>query len=104
MRDPGNKELTWEGDDQPQHMRDYVEGGDVHTNSGIPNHAFYLAANALGGSSWEKAAPIWYRSLSLLTPNATFDDAKKATIDAAGLLFSKEEQNSVSEAWKAVGV
>jgi len=104
MRDPGNKGLTWEGDDQPQHMRDYVEGGDVHTNSGIPNHAFYLAANALGGSSWEKAAPIWYRSLSLLTPNATFEDAKKATIDAAGLLFSKEEQNSVSEAWKAVGV
>ena len=26
--------------------------GGVHTNSGIPNHAFYLAATKLGGYSW----------------------------------------------------
>jgi Zn-dependent metalloprotease len=25
------------------------DNGGVHTNSGIPNHAFYLAATALGG-------------------------------------------------------
>ena len=46
-------------DPQPAHMGDYVDttddNGGVHINSGIPNHAFYLAATALGGHSWEKA-------------------------------------------------
>jgi len=44
-------------DNQPATMAGYVdlpnsaEGdqGGVHTNSGIPNHAFYLAAMYLGG-------------------------------------------------------
>ena len=35
-------------------MDDYVETfddhGGVHLNSGIPNHAFQLAATAIGGS------------------------------------------------------
>ena len=39
-------------DPQPAHMNDYVhtteDNGGVHTNSGIPNHAFYLAATDLG--------------------------------------------------------
>lgn len=104
MKDPGNKAETWEGDDQPGDMGGYVEGGDVHTNSGIPNHAFYLAAKALGGNSWEKAAPIWYKSLPALTPNATFADAAKATIDAAAALFGAAEQNAVRDAWKGVKV
>ena len=46
-------------DPQPAHMDGYVDttddNGGVHINSGIPNHAFYLAATALGGHSWEKA-------------------------------------------------
>jgi Zn-dependent metalloprotease len=104
MKDPGNTRLTWSGDDQPRHMSGYVPGGDVHTNSGIPNHAFYLAAIALGGRSWEKAAPIWYRALALLGPNATFAEAKKATCDAARMLFSAAEQAAVAQAWKGVGV
>ena len=29
------------------------DNGGVHINSGIPNHAFYLLATALGGRSWE---------------------------------------------------
>ena len=31
------------------------DNGGVHINSGIPNHAFYLAARRLGGFAWEKA-------------------------------------------------
>ena len=46
-------------DPQPAHMDDYVhttdDNGGVHINSGIPNHAFYLAATELGGYAWEKA-------------------------------------------------
>ena len=106
MADPGNKELTWSGDDQPKTMAGYVEGGDVHTNSGIPNHAFYAAAIALKGNSWDKAAPIWYKALGLLTPNATFADMAKATTESAALLYGADsaEQHAVRAAWKVVGV
>ena len=106
MADPGNKDLTWSGDDQPKDMSGYVDGGDVHTNSGIPNHAFYAAAIALKGNSWDKAGPIWYKALPLLTPNATFADMAKATTQAATLLYGdgSAEVNAVQAAWKVVGV
>ena len=39
------------------------DNGGVHINSGIPNHAFYLVAEALGGNAWEKAGQIWYDAL-----------------------------------------
>jgi Zn-dependent metalloprotease len=106
MADPGNKEITWSGDDQPKTMAGYVEDGDVHTNSGIPNHAFYAAAIALKGNAWDKAGPIWYQALSLLTPNATFADMAKATAQSAALLYGADspEQHAVQAAWKVVGV
>jgi Zn-dependent metalloprotease len=106
MREPGNTALTWSGDDQPGHMSGYVSGGDVHTNSGIPNHAFYLAATRLGANTWEKAGPIWYRALSLLTPEATFADAAMATAQAAELLYGagSGEADAVRAAWREVGV
>lgn len=106
MADPGNKALTWSGDDQPKTMAGYIEGGDVHTNSGIPNHAFYAAAIALKGNAWDKAGPIWYQALSLLTPNATFADMAKASMQAAALLYGADsaEQHAVQAAWKVVGV
>lgn len=106
MADPGNAKLTWSGDDQPDTMRGYVEGGDVHTNSGIPNHAFYLAAMKLGGHSWDKAAPIWYQALSLLHPDATFADAAQATVKAAELRHGagSGEAAAVQGAWHEVGV
>jgi Zn-dependent metalloprotease len=106
MADPGNQALTWSGDDQPKTMAGYIENGDVHTNSGIPNHAFYAAAIALKGNAWEKAAPIWYKALPLLTANATFADMAKATAQAAALLYGADsaEQHAVQAAWKVVGV
>ncbi|HET9597432.1 MAG TPA: M4 family metallopeptidase, partial [Anaeromyxobacteraceae bacterium] len=54
-------------DPQPADMRHYVQteedNGGVHVNSGIPNHAFYLAASAIGGFAWEKTGRIWYETL-----------------------------------------
>jgi len=103
MKAPGT---AWSGDDQPGRMSGYVDGGDVHTNSGIPNHAFYLAATALGGHSWEKAGRIWYKALALLTPQASFVDAAHATTQAASLLFgpSSQETHAVTQAWRTVKV
>ena len=64
MKAPGT---AWTFDKQPAHMADYVDlpddndpqndNGGVHINSGIPNHAFYLAATTLGGHAWEARGP-----------------------------------------------
>ena len=61
------------------------DNGGVHINSGIPNHAFYLAATALGGSAWEVAGRIWYDTLVSggLKPDADFAAFAAATVQAA---------------------
>ena len=73
MKDPGTANPH---DDQPADMDGYVDGGDVHTNSGIPNRAFYLVATTLGGNAWDAAGPIWYAALrdNRLHPTATFQE------------------------------
>lgn len=98
-------------DPQPAHMKDYVKGnsdnGGVHTNSGIPNYAFYLAATELGGHSWDKAGKIWYDTLcNILQSNSNFVAAANGTIRSAGILFgtSSKEQKAVKSAWQQVGV
>jgi Zn-dependent metalloprotease len=98
-------------DIQPANMKDYVktnsDNGGVHINSGIPNHAFYLAAMAIGGNAWEKTGKIWYIALrDRLRQRSTFKRTASATINVAGELFgiSSVEQKAVQEAWKQVGV
>src|SRR5262245_37560970 len=98
-------------DPQPSHMRGYVAGdddhGNVHVNSGIPNHAFYLAAMAIGGRAWERAGEIWYVTLSdHLRRRADFHRAAIVTMEVAGRLFGAggREQRAVRDAWKAVGI
>src|SRR6188472_2408179 len=97
-------------DPQPATMADYVrtsaDNGGVHTNSGIPNHAFYLAATALGGYAWEKAGRIWYETLrdKRLRPTATFRQFAHYTVANAGHVFGTAERRAVADAWKAVGI
>jgi Zn-dependent metalloprotease len=96
-------------DPQPAHIRDYVstfeDNGGVHINSGIPNHAFYLTATALGGVAWEKAGHIWYGTLlNRLTPLADFHSLAQATVDEARTAFGIPEARMVREAWAEVGV
>lgn len=98
-------------DPQPAHMKNYLrtdeDNGGVHTNSGIPNHAFYRAAMLLGGNAWDMAGKIWYRALTRsLRADAQFVDCADATFEAAGALFGarSEPQSAVVEAWSAVGV
>lgn len=99
-------------DPQPSTMTNYVETGEdnggVHTNSGIPNHAFYLAASALGGFSWEKAGLIWYDTLidRNLKANATFASFASLTVTHAGIRYgvNSMEQKAVRDAWVRVAV
>ncbi|MEO5709919.1 MAG: protealysin inhibitor emfourin [Nocardioidaceae bacterium] len=95
-------------DPQVATMADYVEttddNGGVHTNSGIPNKAFHLAATGLGGSSWEGAAKIWYAALtSGIGADTDFAGFADATVAAAGDV-SAEAAQVVRSAWNQVGV
>lgn len=99
-------------DPQPAHMDDYVEttsdNGGVHTNSGIPNRAFYLAAAELGGHSWEDAGWIWYAALRdyRLQPTARFKTFARATHRAAKKMYGdkSKEAGVVAKAWDGVGI
>lgn len=106
LADPGNRKLTWYEDDQFKSMDQYVEGADVHDSSGIPNHAFYLAARTMGGFSWETAGPIWYAAFSSLSRKSGFEDAAQATLQAAVARhgMKSKEYRAVQAAWRAVKV
>ncbi len=99
-------------DPQPKDMKGYVvtnqDNGGVHTNSGIPNHAFYLAAIQISGNAWEKAGQIWYDTIQdkQLLPTATFKQFAQRTVINAGHRFGNNsaEENAVKNAWKQVGV
>jgi Zn-dependent metalloprotease len=99
-------------DPQPADMAHYVhttqDNGGVHINSGIPNHAFFLAATGIGGYSWEKAGRIWYDTVCdhNLHSSANFSAFAKLTARHAGLLYGNgsSEQKAVMDAWKQVGV
>jgi Zn-dependent metalloprotease len=95
-------------DDQPATMDGYVADGDVHTNSGIPNHAFYVLATTLGGNAWDKAGPIWYRTLldRQLRPTATFGQFARLSLTNASHLYGAQsaEADAVRASWDAVKV
>lgn len=99
-------------DPQPDSMDGYVrtsaDNGGVHINSGIPNRAFYLVAEALGGNAWESPGRIWYETLTngSLPPAATFSVFARATIRTAADLFGQESSghDAVRGAWETVKV
>jgi Zn-dependent metalloprotease len=113
MKAPGTayNDPTLGKDPQPGHMNDYVntfeDNGGVHINSGIPNHAFYIASIEIGGFAWEKAGQIWYKTLSdKLGATSKFQDAANLTFQTAGELFGNGslEQNAVKKGWEEVGI
>lgn len=96
-----------------------ADGGGVHTNSGIPNHVFYLAieggTNRVSGLSVEgvgaanrlQIETVFYRAVTQLLPaNATFAMARSATIQAARDLYGpgSAAERAMTQAWTAVGV
>jgi len=99
-------------DPQPASMRDYVDTeedyGGVHLNSGIPNRAFYLVAEELGGNAWEAPGQIWYDTLTGadLTPGVDFAGFARATAAAAVARYGEgsAEVEAVLAGWDGVGV
>jgi bacillolysin len=95
------------------------DNGGVHTNSGIANHAFYLAieggtnrtsglsVQGVGAANREQIEKVFYRGFTQLLPsNATFSVARAATIQAARDLYGggSAAERAVTQAWTAVGV
>jgi Zn-dependent metalloprotease len=104
-------------DDQPSTMDGYVDlpntadgdQGGVHTNSGIPNHAFYLAATSLGGFSWDKAGPVWYAALNDskmhgINTKTAFKVFADLTVSYAATMFDADTQTKIKQAWIDVKV
>lgn len=106
--------------DDPDHYSERYTGtadsGGVHINSGIANHAFYLAANGgthhlsgvvVTGMGTTDAARIWYRALSVyMTSGTNFSAARTAMLNAVTDLFgsSSAQYTQTQTAWCAVGV
>ena len=95
------------------------DNGGVHTNSGIPNQAFYLAieggtnrtsglgVQGVGAANREQIEKVFYRAFTFLLPaNATFSTARAATIQASRELYGSNSaaERAVTQAWTAVGV
>lgn len=99
-------------DPQPADMQHYVhtvqDNGGVHINSGIPNHAFYLVATALGGNAWVKAGQIWYDTIrdKSLSSTASFAAFAGHTVTNAKRRYgaTSTEAKAVADAWNKVGV
>ena len=109
LEDPHNggdpSDFFW----QPAHMDEFVEldikedNGGVHLNSGIPNRACFLIADAIGR---EKTEQIYYRVMEAryLNTRANFVDMRLAAERAAGELFGSNEVDAVRAAFDAVGI
>jgi Zn-dependent metalloprotease len=102
-----------------------ADNGGVHTNSGISNHAYYLAvnggknasctANAVHGVllttkscavtvpalGLNKAEHIFFDGFTSLPAYANFCDARNATVAASG---TRSDAAAIGKAWDAVGV
>lgn len=99
-------------DPQPATMTGYVvtqdDNGGVHLNSGIPNHAFALAAVSLGGHAWERAGQVWFDVMTggTLAADVDFAGFAAATVAAAGARYGEASDVvlAVRSGWEQVGV
>jgi thermolysin len=107
--------------DPDHYSKRYVgtsDGGGVHTNSSIANHAFYLAieggtnrtsglaVHGVGAANREQVERVFFRAFTTLPGDATFSQARAKTIQSAHDLYGAggTVERAVTEAWTAVGV
>jgi bacillolysin len=93
----------------PAHMNQYLvttdDNGGVHTNSGIPNKAFYEFATAIGSRTI--AGKVWYTaSRDYMTSTTNFAGARAATLSATAALYGSTSTyyTALKTAWSNVGV
>jgi thermolysin len=116
MADPG---MFGDPDHYSRRFTGTQDNGGVHINSGIANHAFYLAieggtnrtsglgVQGVGAANRQQIEGAFYRAFTELMPsNATFSTARAATIQAARDLHgvNSAAERAITQAWTAVGV
>jgi len=116
MADPA---LYGDPDHYSRRYRGSDDDGGVHINSGIPNHAFYLAieggtnrtsgltVQGVGATNREQIEKVFYRAFTLLMPaSSNFSTARAATLQAARDLYGPGSgaERALTQAWTAVGV
>ncbi len=122
FRDMSDPEADGDPDHYSERYTGTADNGGVHTNSGIPNHAYWLAVN--GGTNagcdsigsgghqhavdcdvrvpalgLDRAKDIFYRGFTSLTEYANMCEARAGTMAVAG-----GDRRAVRKAWAAVGV
>ncbi|HCL27483.1 MAG TPA: hypothetical protein DIC52_03480 [Candidatus Latescibacteria bacterium] len=109
MADPHNGAAPGGNGWQPSHMAEFRElplatdNGGVHVNSGIPNRACFLLAEAIGR---EKTERIYYHILAsrLINQRGNFVDMRNAALQAATELYGDQEVTAVETAFATVGI
>ncbi len=95
-------------DPQPAHMKDYNhtrgDNGGVHYNSGIPNRAFALFAEAMGGKAYETPAKIWYDARKAAGSSPSFAQFAFETVESAKRLGHPDAVAKLEQAWGDVGI
>ncbi len=123
FRNMGDPQEFGDPSDYSQRYTGAEDNGGVHTNSGISNHAYYLAVNGGRNASCTanaahgvllttkscdvtvpalglaKAEHVFYDGFTSLPSYANFCDARAATLAVAGT-----SSTAVGKAWDAVGV
>ncbi len=93
---------AWQPANTSEQYSGTEDNAGVHTNSGIPNFAFYKFATAVGK---EKAENVYYRALTFyLTKSSKFVDLRVAIEQAAEDLYGTNVKNAASSAFAAVGI
>jgi len=119
LRSMENPQALGDPDHYSRRFTGTTDNGGVHINSGIANQAFYLAieggtnrtsglaVQGVGGANRDQMEKVFYRAFtSMLPTNATFSQARAATIQAARDLYgaNSNAERAVTQAWTAVGV
>ena len=86
-------------EDKGSPLNDWKEAdnGGVHTNSGVPNYAAYLAYNGNAYKDKKEMAKVYYNSLFLIGKNASFEDSALAIIQSAKNLNISEDKIKIIE-------
>jgi bacillolysin len=129
---PGFRNMSDPQEDaDPDHYSERLTGtadnGGVHSNSGIPNHAYYLLVNGgrnagcdnVGSNGHQHTADcdvvvegvglavaqrVFYVGFTSLPENSTMAYARTVTEMVAKALYGPKVARSVAAAWQAVGV
>jgi bacillolysin len=119
IRSMANPALFGDPDHYSRRYTGPLDGGGVHVNSSIPNHAFFLAVEGgvnrtsglsvqgVGGARREEIEKVMYRAfVFLMPPRASFATARAATLQSARDLYGagSAPERALAEAWTAVGV